>query len=236
MKKTFQVHVDIPKETHDPMATTQRAETCTKVPVTSDTVTSSDTTPVTAAQVPPECATRQAPIKHRPLMCKCQQAPEYWQMPTKYFPLSRYLQPLLDNLLLLPQYHQLPLNHPLFLTQYLKYQPTRYHHHLMQQQATTQIPATLTTLQATTARVPATQIIMPTAATNVPTPQVTSIQLPAKLVTEQPTATRVLSTPAPKQAVPATKRVTPQQTPSYHTRKKRKNNGPDFRKGFDIRR
>ena len=63
MKKTFQVHVDIPKENHDTMATTHRAATCTKVPVTSHKVTSCDTTPVTAAQVPLECATREAPIK-----------------------------------------------------------------------------------------------------------------------------------------------------------------------------
>ena len=88
-------------------------------------------------------------------------------------------------------------------------------------QATTQIPATLTALQATTAQVPATQITMPTDATNVPTctPQATSIQVPPKLVTGQPTVTQVLSTPrkSPKQAVPATKRVTTHQTPSYHT-------------------
>ena len=221
MKKTFKVHVEIPKENHNPVATTHGAATCTKVPVTSDKVTTpSNTTPAAAAQVPPECATRQAPITTPATDVQMSTG-------TRVLADANQVSPFIPELTTLTQESAAPTTVPSTVTQSTIVPKTIPKVSTNQvpsslnaaAQATTQIPATLTTKHATTTQVPPTQTTMPTDATNVPTPQATSIQVPANLVTVQPTATQILSTPkkAPKQAVPVTKTVTPQQTPSYHT-------------------
>ena len=221
MKKTFKVHVEIPKENHNPVATTHGAATCTKVPVTSDKVTTpSNTTPAAAAQVPPECATRQAPITTPATDVQMSTG-------TRVLADANQVSPFIPELTTLTQESAAPATVPSTVTQSTIVPKTIPKVSTNQvpsslnaaAQATTQIPATLTTKHATTTQVPPTQTTMPTDATNVPTPQATSIQVPANLVTVQPTATQILSTPkkAPKQAVPATKTEAPQQTPSYHT-------------------
>ena len=195
MRKTFQVHVDVPKLNHAPLANTQRAASSITVLATSDKVTaSSNTTPATATQTPVAPLTLQASVAHMP-------------PPTTVLTDAKQLLPAAHSVEGLTKATHITVA-PITVPATATHKPIEP---ITQQPNAFQVPvSTLSTKQA-----PASATAVPTANTQIPaalaTGHITSVKVPAappttvstaatNLPTVQPTAAPTIEGPTSEQA------------------------------------